>query len=180
MNIIAGQFKGRKLISIDSMGTRPTLARVKESVFCMLDGRFLGAKVLDLFAGSGALGIECLSRGAREVYFCDTCPEAVKVIKKNLREEEKQCKIFNCDYLAALKKLSGNKFDLVFLDPPYATDFGESALKFMLENDMLNDDALVIFEHDVSKSLHSFEKHCIIARSKTYGNKVVDILELKR
>lgn len=179
MNIIAGQFKGRKLVSVETQGTRPTLARVKESVFCMLDGKIANAVVLDLFAGSGALGIECLSRGAKEVYFCDNNAEVVKVININLRGQKENCSILNSSFDLALKKLASKKFDLVFLDPPYATDFGEIALETLIKNQNLNSGAIIVFEHNVQKSLHSFEKDCIIVKSKAYGNKVVDLLEFK-
>ena len=127
MNIITGKFKGRKLISLESDKTRPTLARVKESLFNMIADKIGGSVVLDLFSGSGALGIECYSRGAGFVYFNDKNPEAKKVITKNLKGETEGFKILNLDYLDALNEIK-EKLDIVFLDPPYDSDFGEKAI----------------------------------------------------
>ena len=120
MNISTGRFKGRRLESVDSLSTRPTLARVKESLFCMLDGAIEGKTCLDLFAGSGALGIEAISRGAKKVVFVDSSRDALRVLNKNLRGMEEWAQVIENDFVSALAGLRGVKFDVVFLDPPYA------------------------------------------------------------
>ena len=99
--------RGTKLKSIENISTRPTLDRVKESLFNILQDKIKGAFVLDLFAGSGALGIEALSRGAKKAYFCDKNPEAIKVIKENLNKTNliNKAIIFNCDYANAIRKI---------------------------------------------------------------------------
>lgn len=179
MNIISGKFRGRKLASVDMHSTRPTLARVKESMFCMIDEYIYDSTVLDLFAGSGALGIECISRGAKKVFFCDAQKEALKVLNSNLLNIPQNYEVLNCDYALALKKLQNEKFDLVFLDPPYNSTFGEEAIKLLARYNMLSKDAIIVFEHDIKKDLQSLPKDCIIKKQKVYGLQVVTIIEFK-
>lgn len=179
MNIITGRYKGRVLHSIDSLGTRPTLARVKESTFDMIDEKIPGAVVLDLFAGSGALGIECLSRGAKKVFFVDNNPQAKQVILKNLIRVVEPYDIDIFDFKVALMtfKKQNLKFDLVFLDPPYNSDYGEIALDLMAELKLLNKGATIIYEEDCKKNLQKDREEYIIKKCKTYGLASVTLLE---
>ena len=114
MRIISGKAKGTKLYTLEGMNTRPTLDRVKESIFNIMQGEIEDAKVLDLFAGSGAIGIEFLSRGAEKVYFCDKSPKAVDMIKKNLDKTKLKDKatILNNDYIDCIDKIKNIKFDM--------------------------------------------------------------------
>ena len=107
MQIITGKYRARKLIAVDSSGTRPTLARVKESVFNLIQGRVENKVVLDLFAGSGAFGAECISRGASEVYFVDHEEKAIKTIKQNTLKMTEKFEIIKSGFLEALSILKG-------------------------------------------------------------------------
>ena len=141
MRVISGTLKGRNIEGFNLDGTRPTMDRVKESLFASIQNYIEGATVLDLFAGSGNLGIEAISNGSDFVYFCDKNSEAVKVINKNLdnfRIKDKAL-VYNLDYMECLKILSNNKksFDIIFLDPPYAMEVLSDVIEFVF--DMLKD-----------------------------------------
>ena len=178
MNIITGKFKGRKLISLETEKTRPTLARVKESVFNIIADKIEGKTILDLFAGSGALGIECLSRGAKTVYFNDANPESKRIIEKNLKGNLTGAEILNLDYVDALMAIK-NKLDLVFLDPPYASDFGEKALYILVNKNKLNNGATIVFEHSAKNCLQNLPKGCIINKMKSYGEIAVSFISFE-
>ena len=179
MQIITGKYKGRKLISIDSQTTRPTLARVKESIFAMIQGEINGSVVLDLFAGSGAMGIESISEGAEKVYFVDKNPEYKKILNKNLVRVNEPYEILTCDYLDALNIFNRKnlQFNLVFLDPPYDSDFGEKALSLLRDLNLLKKDAIIVFEQISKKCLQNPPKGYIISKYKTYGLASVTILK---
>lgn len=181
MQIITGKYRGRKLLSLETEKTRPTLARVKESLFSMVEGEILNGIVLDLFAGSGSLGIEALSRGAKKTYFVDSNAQAKTVILKNLRDVKEDFEVDICDYQIALDKFAdiGVKFDIVFLDPPYRSDFGEKAIELLGKKHLLKDGSIVCFEYDGSKCLQSFPECYIIRKSKTYGTAGVVVLEYR-
>lgn len=178
MQVITGAYRGRKLLSVGPQ-TRPTLTRIKESLFSIISDRIDGSVVLDLFAGSGALGIECISRGAVKTYLVDSNSDAIKVLKKNT-ERMANFEILQKDYLQALKFFTGKtKFDLIFLDPPYMSDYGEKAIDYVLSNNLLKKDGLIIFEHTSKKCLPSDNDLFIITRSKKYGDKVIDFITAK-
>ncbi len=121
VRVIAGTYGGRRLVAPPGAATRPTSDRVREALFSVLGDRVAGARVLDLFAGSGALGIEALSRGAREATFVDSAPAAIRVLKANLAALEIDAIVQRSDALAALRaaRAAVRQYDLVFLDPPY-------------------------------------------------------------
>ena len=118
MRIISGKYKGKKLEGFNIEGTRPTLDRVKESLFGMIQTYIQNSQVLDLFAGSGALGLEAISNGAKICYLIDNNKEAIKTIKQNSQNFDEDLKIINIDYKKFLKE-TNEKFDIIFLDPPY-------------------------------------------------------------
>ncbi len=151
MRIIGGKFRSRVLATFDGESVRPTADRVKESLFNILALRFHGARVLDLFSGTGALGLESLSRGAREVVFNDRSKDSVAILKKNLKtlkvEEGKDAKVFNLDadvYLDCVKE----PFDLIFIDPPYALDVGVKAVEKIAKKSLLAKGGVLVFERD--------------------------------
>ncbi len=151
MRIISGEKRGLKLYSLEGEQTRPTLDRVKESLFNILDSKGINYEyVLDLFSGSGALGIETLSRGAQKVVFCDKSKLAIDVIKKNLDKAKYLDKsdILNEDYITSLQKLNqiDKKFDIVFLDPPYNMGMGINAIELISQYTMLKDDGIIVLE----------------------------------
>lgn len=150
MRIISGKARGTKLSTLEGLETRPTLDRVKESLFNILKNEIYDAKVLDLFAGSGALGLETLSRGAKEAVLCDNSYRAIQIIEENVKKThfEKQVKILKNDFKKNLEMLKNEKFDIIFLDPPYKSEFDIIALNDIIENEMLSEKGVIILETD--------------------------------
>ncbi|MBR2705002.1 MAG: 16S rRNA (guanine(966)-N(2))-methyltransferase RsmD [Clostridia bacterium] len=137
---------------MENENTRPTLDRVKESLFNIINSRIEDSIVLDLFAGSGAIGIEFLSRGAKKAYMCDKSKEAIKFVKDNVNKTKLQDKaiIANKDYKEFLMDLykSKEKFDIIFLDPPYEKNLAVESVSLILEYKLLNNDGIIIIETD--------------------------------
>lgn len=151
MRVIGGEKRGTKLFSLEGNDTRPTTDRVKESLFNIIQWEIRDKKVLDLFAGSGGLGIEALSRGASYAVFVDGNEDAVKIIRKNiekLRYEEK-CSILYADYKKVLNNIQN--YDIIFLDPPYKSDLIEKSLHLILTNKLLSQDGIVICETEKNR-----------------------------
>ncbi len=173
MRVISGKAKGSKLNSIESLSTRPTLDRVKESLFNIIQDKLNGSMVLDLFAGSGALGIEAISRGAKKAYFCDNNYDAIRMINQNLEKTHfsNQSVIINSDYKKCLKSLN-EKFDIVFIDPPYKDNLSVDSIKIIIEQGILNQDALMIIETDeICRDKRKLEelKNVKIVDERKYG-----------
>lgn len=152
MRIIAGRNKGTKLFTLDGINTRPTLDRVKEPLFSIINFSLVDSTVLDLFSGSGALALEAISRGAKEAYLCDNSRDAIKIIKQNIEKTktENQTVVITKTFDKALQELAEKKvkFDIIFLDPPYKTDYAEKATEIIVENDLLKDNGIIIIETD--------------------------------
>ena len=151
MRIIAGKFRGRVLAEFKGNDVRPTSDRAKEALFNILSFRIMGARVLDLFAGSGSLGLESLSRGAKEVVFNDYSKDSIAILRKNLtalKITAEEVKVKNLDYAACLGQAIG-KFDLIFIDPPYKEEYGENALQLIAEKGLLTEEGIAVFERDV-------------------------------
>lgn len=182
MQIITGKFRGRKLKSVPTAETRPTLGRVKESIFDMLNDYIPNSVVLDLFAGSGALGIECISRGAQHVVFVDMQKESISTIKTNLKNDLSQATIIKSDFSDALYSLSKQniKFNLVLLDPPFASDFIDKSLYLLHKYNLLEDNAIIMCEKACKKDLQNFPHQYIIIRDKSYGTIGVCILKYNK
>ncbi len=154
MRVIAGSARGIQLKTPDGMKTRPTTDRVKEALFSIIQFELPGAKVLDLFGGTGQLGIEALSRGAAEAVFVDAREDACKLIRENLKRTrfEKEGKVVRSDYLDYLKRCR-DSFNIILLDPPYAEVFLENSLKMITEIDILRSGGIIIAERPVGKDL---------------------------
>ena len=153
MRIIGGKYRSRVLAEFAGENVRPTSDRAREALFNILALKIYGARVLDLFAGSGALGIESLSRGAGEVVFNDFSKDSVAIVKKNLTTLKipvngVEAKVVQGDYLACLEQARG-QFDLIFIDPPYAMEYGEKALKKIAEKGLLSEKGVAIYERDI-------------------------------
>lgn len=148
MRIIAGKFKGRSLITMKDKSIRPTTDRVKESIFNLLQGYVEDAKVLDLFAGSGALGIEALSRGADSVTFADRSNDSIETINTNLKKVNGKINVIRKDFLSTIDYLSARKekFDLIFLDPPYKQGLDKIAIDKIDECGILVEDGIIVVE----------------------------------
>ena len=154
MRVITGKAKGITLATPEGMLTRPTSDRVKEALFSIIQFELPGAKVLDLFGGTGQLGIEALSRGASDAVFVDSREDACRLIRENLRRTkfELNGKVIRSDYLEYLKRCK-DTFDIVILDPPYAEVFLENALKMLTEIDILQSGGIIITERPLGKDL---------------------------
>ena len=178
MQIITGKYRARKLLPVDAGSTRPTLARVKESVFNLIQGEIAGSVVLDLFAGSGAFGAECISRGASKVVFVDKESKAINTIKQNTKNMSEDFEIIQSDFEYALASFEnrGLQFDLVYLDPPFASKFVQKALELLDEKHLLKDGAVLVVERDLQNDLQNIPDCYIIKKSKKYGTIFVDVL----
>ena len=154
MRVITGKARGVALKTPDGILTRPTADRVKEALFSIIQFDIPGAKVLDLFGGTGQLGIEALSRDAASAVFVDEREDACKLIKENLKRTklEKNAKVVRSDYLAFLNSCR-EKFDIIFLDPPYAEIFLENSLKRITEIDILQSGGIIVCERPLGKEL---------------------------
>lgn len=154
MRVIAGTAKGIQLKTPDGMQTRPTTDRVKEALFSIIQFELPGAKVLDLFGGTGQLAIEALSRGAASAVIVDARREACQLIRWNVEKTkfEKSAKIVQSDYLEYLNRTK-EKFSMIFLDPPYAEVFLENALKRITEIDILESGGIIVAERPLGKDL---------------------------
>lgn len=159
MRIITGKAKGITLKTLEGTSTRPTSDRVKEAVFSMIQFDIEGRCVLDLFSGSGQMALEALSRGASKATLIDKSKDAIKIINENAKKTrlDSLCSIYQLDYLDFLRRFSGQKYDIVFLDPPYALNMYKPALRAMLENDVLKPSSLIICESDF-ESIFSDDK----------------------
>ena len=154
MRVISGKARGVNLKTPTGMATRPTADRVKEAVFSILQFDLPNASVLDLFGGTGQLGIEALSRGARCAVFVDERDDACKLIKENLKRTklESQGTVVRSDYAAFLKTTS-QKFDIILLDPPYAEVFLENSLNLITQIDILQSGGIIVTERPLKKAL---------------------------
>lgn len=154
MRVISGKARGVNLKTPTGMATRPTADRVKEAVFSILQFDLPNASVLDLFGGTGQLGIEALSRGARCAVFVDERDDACKLIKENLKRTklESQGTVVRSDYAAFLKTTS-QKFDIILLDPPYAEVFLENSLNLITQIDILQSGGIIVTERPLEKAL---------------------------
>lgn len=154
MRVISGKARGVSLKTPDGMKTRPTADRVKEAMFSIIQFDLPNAKVLDLFAGTGQLGIEALSRGAKSAIFVDCQDSACKLIRENLKKThfEQESRVIKSDYMSYLKTTS-DKFDVILLDPPYAELFLENSLKMITEIDILQTNGIIVTERPLEKEL---------------------------
>lgn len=181
MRIISGSLKGRTINNYNIIGTRPTMDRVKESVFATIYSKIEDSIVLDLFCGSGSLGIEAISNGSKYCYFNDSNKIVInklKVILKEFKIEDK-CYSTILDYNLALKYYKDNniKFDIVFLDPPYKDLIIEDILNTLDNYKLLNKDSLVICEY--SSSINNENNNYELIKNKSYGDKYINIYKYK-
>lgn len=157
MRIIAGRSKGRVLETIKGINTRPTSDRVKESMFSIIQGNIEGSVVLDLFAGTGNLGLEALSRGASKAVFIDKDIKAIQAIKRNSQNlgYEAQSEVYRNDARRALTELRKRDivFNIIFIDPPYMKCYEETLLSLIDDLDILHREGIIIMEHDIKTSL---------------------------
>lgn len=174
MRIISGKARGSNLFSPEGLDTRPTLDRVREAIFSMIFTRTDDARVLDLFAGSGAMGLEALSRGASEVDFVDVSPKACECIRKNLDKTRLTGgRITNCDFKTFLARCNG-AYDIIFLDPPYEAGYYTETLDIIKKRELLAEDGIIIAECNDAEGFDS--RGFAIDRQKKYGKVSVYLL----
>lgn len=149
MRIIGGKHRGRKLAEFSTGEIRPTADRAKEALFNILAPQIVGAEVLDLFCGSGSLGLEAVSRGAKRAHFNDISKNSLTVLKKNILSlgEDGKCTVTNRDFSEFLST-SADRFDIIFIDPPYRQEYGIRALEIIAERGLLNDGGIAVYERD--------------------------------
>ena len=149
MRIIGGEYRSRILADIKGDNVRPTSDRAREALFNILGLSVRDARVLDLFAGSGALGLESLSRGAKEATFNDVSKDSVAIIKKNVAslKAEERARVYQTDF-AAFLNFAKAPFDLIFIDPPYRFDYGEKALQIISDKGLLTENGIAVYERD--------------------------------
>lgn len=167
MRVITGSARGRKLKTPENYDIRPTTDNVKESVFNIIQFDIEGRRVLDLFAGTGQLGIECLSRGASSAVFVDQSREAVKIVKDNLKACGLTGTVVQADAMSFLRTCG--KFDIIFVDPPYDSDLYESVLNTVNSIDILSDGGIIICESRRERALPEMTAPYKKRREYTYG-----------
>jgi len=181
MRVISGTARGKKLISLEGLETRPTLDRVKEAMFNILQFNIKDKNVLDLFSGSGALAIEALSRGAESAVLCDNSKKAISIINKNLEATKliSKANVINKDYLEALKDVKDGlrQFDIIFLDPPYKSKFIENSIQKILEYNLLSDDGIIACETDDENKIKNI-KGIEIYDTRKYG--IVNVIFIRK
>lgn len=178
MRIIAGVAKGRKLLPPEGVETtRPTLDRVKEAMFSMIQFRLYDADALDVFAGTGSLGLEAVSRGVKNCVLVDRNPTTFERLKRNVEDLRfsEQCKCLNMDSYEALKYLAKEQaeFDIIFVDPPYLKDMIPPAIELIHNNGLLRRDGMIVTKIDSSESIYDGNGTIMLKKYKKYGNTTV-------
>lgn len=173
MRVIAGTARRRNLVCPKGDGTRPTTDRIKETLFNMLQPEVPDARFLDLFSGSGGIGIEALSRGSKEAVFVENGREAIDCIKKNLKTTDLQdsAQVMAMDVMQALRRLDQlhTPFDIIFMDPPYRMDFEKTVIPYLLESSLVQEDTLIIVETALDSDVSYMEEYaCVLERVKEY------------
>ncbi len=176
MKVISGIYRGRNIEGYHLEGTRPTQDRIKENIFNIIGNDIRDKIVLDLFSGSGSLGIEAASRGAKYVFFNDYNKDSIKIINKNINNIGiNNCTVIYNDYKNTLKNID-EKIDIILLDPPYDSNYIGICIKLIKKYDVLNKDGLIVCEtDDLDKIKYNEEYVCI--KNKKYGDKYIVILK---
>ena len=177
MRVISGIAKGRRLVAPKGTDTRPTSDRVKEAIFNIIGPEVTDTNVLDVFAGTGSLGLESASRGASEVYLFDKSSVTFPLLKQNVENLKFQdfCFPMNIDAYAGLKQLAskGKKFDIIFIDPPYCKEMIPEAMKIVKEYELLNNDGIIVTKIDTIEEIYEGYEDIRLTKSKKYGNTTV-------
>ena len=184
MRIITGRAKGVRLETLDGMATRPTSERVKEALFSSLQFDIQDRSVLDLFSGSGQLALEALSRGAAHAVMIDRSKDAVRIIKQNATKTKlaDMCEIYNCEFKEYIQKNKGKKFDIVFIDPPYAAGLYGECLSLLLSCDMIKPSTLIVCESETEDLIGDdpeLKEKLDIFKQARYGRACICIFKKK-
>ena len=176
MRVISGNARGVQLKTPEGMKTRPTADRVKEAMFSIIQFDLPGTRVLDLFGGTGQLGIEALSRGAKHADFVDEADSACKLIRENLKRTkmEQQARVIRSDYSAFLQRCT-DRYDIILLDPPYAEVFLENSLKLITEIDILQSGGIIVTERPAEKELNVSFSGFLRSKDYKYGKTLLTL-----
>ncbi|MCD8198918.1 MAG: 16S rRNA (guanine(966)-N(2))-methyltransferase RsmD [Phascolarctobacterium sp.] len=181
MRIIAGRARGLHLITPQNMNLRPTSDRVKESVFGIIGARITGTQVLDLFAGTGNLGLESWSRGALSITFIDKSQGSIRLVRNNIAKchADQDCTVIKNDAVASIEKLhhKSQKFDFIFCDPPYNKDWLSRIITALVQFPIINRNGWLIAEHSQHDILPALPAEYELFRSERYGETVVDFIK---
>ena len=181
MRIISGSSRGIKLNTIEGVDTRPTTDRIKENIFNLINFEIADSVVIDLFSGSGALGLECSSRGAKDVTLVDNSRKCEKIIKENIKNTNlsSNTKFVLSDAGSFLRRLGESSVDIIMMDPPYLKGFINPLIEEIVNLNILNEDGLIVIEHDFKDEINYDEGHLEIHKFKKYGKSGVTILRRK-
>ncbi len=181
MRIVSGTFKGRRLASFKGMDIRPTSDKVREAIFNILPREFTFKKVLDLFAGTGAMGLEALSRGALDATFVDSGSEAISLIRKNMESCGAEARVFKSSVHASLKQFArkGEKFDLIIIDPPYDSTLLSEALEAIDRDSLLEAGGVIVAETTKRAPLKADFSGLEVFDERKYGDTAVYFLKHK-
>ena len=174
MRVISGKYKGKYIEGFDIDGTRPTKDRVKESIFGSIQNKVRNSIFLDLFAGSGSIGIEALSNGASKCYFVENGKDIYKILVKNLTDIDNTY-IVRDDYLNALNQFNKKdiKFDIIYIDPPYHLGLMNKSIKYIIDNDLLDDNGIIICEYEEEEPKCSYN----LIKNKKFGKTSIAIYQ---
>lgn len=183
MRVISGKARGLKLNAPKNDDVRPTTDRVKESLFNMINSYIMDSDVLDLFAGTGSLGIECLSRGSNKCIFVDNSKESINIVKSNIKKArvESESTILNLDFKSAINSLGlkNEKFDIIFMDPPYYKNMFSDALGSIDNKNLLKEDGIIVVEHDTKDKFPDNIGRLYKTRDKKYGNTTITFYKVE-
>lgn len=182
MRIIGGQWRGRRLFAPEGMDTRPTSDRVREALFNIIRNEVFDARIWDVFAGSGALSLEALSRGAAFSVLTDASRKATAAVKRNVElcGAQEQTRILTADWQTAASTLRGQKFSLIFLDPPYRlTEAYRDVIARLLADDLLADDAVIVMEHSREAVLPALPDEVEVYDVRRYGDTCLSLARRK-
>ena len=183
MRVISGKVRGLKLDTPKNDDVRPTTDRVKESLFNIINPYVIDSNVLDLFAGTGSLGIECLSRGALSSTFVDVSKDSINIVKSNVKKArvENESTILNLDFKTAIDRLKvqNKKFDIIFMDPPYYKNMFIDAISNIDNSDLLSEDGIIVVEHDTKDKFVDKIGRLEKSKEKKYGNTTLTFYKLE-
>ena len=184
MRIISGTARGTKLYTLEGKTTRPTLDRVKESLFNIIQNEVINSNFLDIFSGSGAIGLEAASRGARKVILCDKSKEAINIINKNIEKThlKEKIELYNLDYETLLKNKITEKMDIIYIDPPYNSDFAVKSVEYIINKKIADENTNIIIETDNEENiLEQLKKIEIeITDKRKYGRATLIFIKIRK
>ena len=184
MRIISGTARGTKLYALEGKTTRPTLDRVKESLFNIIQNEVINSNFLDIFSGSGAIGLEAASRGAKKVILCDKSKEAINIISKNIEKThlKEKIELYNLDYETLLKNKINEKMDIIYIDPPYNSDFAVKSVEYIINKKIADENTNIIIETDNEENILEQLKNTEIeiTDKRKYGRATLIFIKIRK